>query len=86
MGSSALFAAFIALVVTVVVSDGLTIDGLSTWIFATVIVWGASLAATLLLPVLVFKSLREEKGRQVGSTCCGRPCPCPDLTFINWRQ
>ena len=64
MGSSALFAAFIALVVTVVVSDGLTIDGLSTWIFATVIVWGASLAATLLLPVLVFKSLREEKGRQ----------------------
>jgi putative membrane protein len=64
MGSTALVAALVALIVTVLVSDGLTIDGLSTWIFATVIVWGASLVATLLLPVLVFKSLREEnKGR-----------------------
>jgi uncharacterized membrane protein YvlD (DUF360 family) len=64
MGSTALVAAFIALVVTTLVSDGLTIDGLSTWIFATVIVWGASLLATLLLPVLVFKSLREENGKR----------------------
>jgi putative membrane protein len=64
MGSTALVASLIALIVTVLVSDGLTIEGLSTWIFATVIVWGASLVATLLLPLLVFKSLREEnKGR-----------------------
>jgi uncharacterized membrane protein YvlD (DUF360 family) len=64
MGSTALVASLIALIVTVLVSDGLTIDGLSTWIFATVIVWGASLVATLLLPLLVFKSLREENGKR----------------------
>ena len=42
-------------------SDGLEIDGLSTWVVATLIVWGASLVTTLLLPIFVFKSLREER-------------------------
>lgn len=64
MGSTALVASLLALIVTTVVSNGLTIDGLSTWILATIIVWGASLVATLLLPVLVFKSLREENGKR----------------------
>ena len=60
MGSSALFAAFVSLVVTTIVSDGLEIEGLTTWLSATVIVWGAALIATLVLPVYVFKSLRED--------------------------
>lgn len=63
MGSTALVAALIALIVTTIVSDGLTIDGLSTWLLATVIVWGASLVATLILPLWVFKSLRENRNR-----------------------
>ncbi len=61
MGSTALVATLIALVVTTIVSDGLTIDGLSTWLLATVIVWGASLVGALLLPLFVFKSLREDR-------------------------
>lgn len=60
MGSTALVAALIALIVTVVVTDGLQIEGLATWLLATIIVWAAALAATLLLPVLVFKRLRQE--------------------------
>ena len=60
MGSTALVAALIALIVTVVVTDGLRIEGLGAWLLATIIVWGAALAATLLLPVLVFKRLRQE--------------------------
>ncbi len=60
-GSTALAAALAALIVTDFVSDGLEIDGLSTWVVATIIVWGASLVTTLLLPVFVFKSLREER-------------------------
>ena len=60
-GSTALVAALAALIVTDFVSDGLEIDGLSTWIVATLIVWAASLVTTLLLPVLVFKSLRDER-------------------------
>ncbi len=60
-GSTALAAALAALIVTDFVSDGLEIDGLSTWVVATLIVWGASLVTTLLLPIFVFKSLREER-------------------------
>jgi len=63
MGSTALVATLISLIVTTVVSDGLTIDGLTTWLLATVIIWGASLVATLILPVYVFKSLRDDKNR-----------------------
>jgi putative membrane protein len=64
MGSTALVATLIALIVTVLVSDGLTIDGLTTWILATVIVWGASLLAVFILPLWVFKSLREDNQRR----------------------
>jgi low temperature requirement protein LtrA len=55
MGSSALIAALVALVVTTIVSDGLTIDGALTWVVATVVVWAAALLATWLLPLFVFK-------------------------------
>ena len=54
-GSSALLSTFVGLVVTTIVSDGLRIDGATTWLLATVIVWAASLVAVLLLPVTVFK-------------------------------
>jgi putative membrane protein len=64
MGSTALVATLIALIVTVLVSDGLTIDGFTTWILATVIVWGASLIAVFILPLWVFKSLREDNQRR----------------------
>jgi hypothetical protein len=64
MGSTALVATLIALIVTVIVSDGLTIDGLTTWLLATVIIWGASLLAVFILPLWVFKSLREDNQRR----------------------
>src|SRR5687767_11119786 len=41
MGSSALIAAFIALVITNWLSDGLQISGALTWLLATIIVWAA---------------------------------------------
>ena len=63
-GSTALVAALAALIVTDVLSDGLDIDGLSTWVVATLIVWAASLITTLLLPLLVFKSLRDDPQAQ----------------------
>jgi putative membrane protein len=52
---AALIATFVALVVTDLVSDGMTIDGLSTWIAATVIVWLAALLAAFILPFLGLK-------------------------------
>jgi putative membrane protein len=55
VGSTALVATLIGLVVTAWVSDGLTIDGALTWVLATVIVWAAALIAGLILPVLLVK-------------------------------
>ena len=63
MGSTALVAALIALIVTTVVTDEMRIDGFATWLLATVIVWAAALLAALLLPVLVFKRLRADRAR-----------------------
>jgi len=55
VGSTALVATLVGLIVTDWVSDGLTIDGAMTWVLATVIVWAASLIAGLILPVLLVK-------------------------------
>jgi uncharacterized membrane protein YvlD (DUF360 family) len=63
-GSTALASSLGALIVTTILSDGLQIEGLTTWVVATLIVWGASLITTLLLPVLVFKSLRDDDRRR----------------------
>jgi hypothetical protein len=55
LGASALITTFVGLVVTTLVSDGLQISGASTWLFATLIVWLASLLAALLIPVILVK-------------------------------
>lgn len=49
VGSSALIATLIGLIVTVAVSDGLDISGLVTWVLATVVVWAAALLAGFIL-------------------------------------
>ena len=38
-GGSALITTGLALIVTALISDGLSIDGIGTWVLATVIVW-----------------------------------------------
>jgi putative membrane protein len=55
IGSTALMATLVALVVTVALTDGLRISGTGTWILATVLVWAIALVARLLLPLLIFK-------------------------------
>lgn len=59
-GGVALIATLVALIVTDLISDGLTIDGIGTWIAATVIVWLASLLAGFILPYLGLKKYLEE--------------------------
>lgn len=60
LGSSSLIAVLISLIVTVVITDSLTISGLTTWVLATIIVWAVALAGRLLLPMLVFKKVLAE--------------------------
>ncbi len=49
-GAGALVTTFIALLVTDLVSDGLSIAGIGTWILATVIVWLGTMIAGWALP------------------------------------
>jgi hypothetical protein len=43
------------------VSDGLSIDGVGTWIAATVIVWVAALLAAFILPFLGLRKFLESR-------------------------
>jgi uncharacterized membrane protein YvlD (DUF360 family) len=61
IGGVALIATFVALLVTDLLSDGLEIEGVGTWIAATVIVWLASLLAAFILPFLGLRKFMEER-------------------------
>jgi putative membrane protein len=56
-----LLATLVSLIVTDLLSDGLTINGAGTWIAATVIVWLAALLAGLILPFLGLRKFMEER-------------------------
>ena len=60
-GGVALIATFVALLVTDLISDGLNIEGVGTWIAATVLVWLAALLAAFILPFLGLKKYMEER-------------------------
>ncbi len=51
-----LIATFAALLVTDLISDGLDIKGIGTWIVATLIVWIVGLIAMVLIPVILVKA------------------------------
>mgnify|MGYP001829160547 FL=1 len=59
-GSSALITTLVALIVTNLISDGLSISGLGTWILATVIVWLGTIIAGVLLARFVLKQAAED--------------------------
>ncbi len=61
LGGVALISTFVALVITDLLSDGLEISGIGTWIAATVIVWLGALIAVFVLPFLGLKKYLEEK-------------------------
>ena len=48
----------VALLITDILSDGLDIEGVGTWILATLIVWVCTMVATLILQ----KVFRPERG------------------------
>jgi uncharacterized membrane protein YvlD (DUF360 family) len=59
LGGVALISTFVALLITDIFSDGLSISGIGTWIGATVVVWLASLLAVFILPYLGLKKYLE---------------------------
>jgi len=61
LGGVSLIATLASLIVTALVTDGFSIDGVGSWIAATVIVWIASLLAVLILPFLGLKKYLEHR-------------------------
>lgn len=60
LGGIGLVSTFVALLL----SNGLSISGIGSWVGATVVVWLVTAVATLVLPMLV---LREKKGNTPGA-------------------
>ena len=58
---TSLVTTFLALVVTDLVSDGLDIEGASTWLLATVIVWAGTLLAGVILLRLFVEERRDNR-------------------------
>jgi Mycobacterial 4 TMS phage holin, superfamily IV len=67
LGAAGLVTSFVALLVTDLISSGLTITGVSTWVFATAILWVACMVASYLLPLILLRRAvagsRERRGR-----------------------
>lgn len=62
MGGIALVTTFVGLVITDIVSDGISINGVSSWIIATLVVWIFSVIGSVVLPLFLFKkTLTKDK-------------------------
>jgi len=57
LGGIALVTTFVGLLVTTLVTDGLSITGIANWVMATLIIWLATVVASLVLPLLLFKEV-----------------------------
>ncbi len=60
MGGIALVTTFAGLLITNLVSDGISIEGVSAWVFATFVVWIFSIIGSLLLPLILFKKTLDK--------------------------
>ena len=61
LGGIGLVSTLVALILASVLTHGLTIRGVGSWVAATVLVWLVTALATLLLPVLVVRKKRDSK-------------------------
>jgi uncharacterized membrane protein YvlD (DUF360 family) len=57
LGGIALVTTFVGLLVTTLVTDGLSITGIANWVMATLIIWLATVAASLVLPLFIYKEV-----------------------------
>ncbi|MBU2942388.1 phage holin family protein [Shimia thalassica] len=60
-GGIALVTTFVGLIVTEILISGFTIGGIANLLASTLLVWLGALAAGILIPMFLFKELREPK-------------------------
>ena len=61
LGGIALVTTFVGLLVTMLITDGLRITGIGTWVMATLITWLATVVGSLILPRFLFKEVLGSK-------------------------
>ena len=61
LGGIALVTTFVGLLVTTLITDGLSIMGIGTWVMATLITWLATVVGSLILPRFLFKEVLGSK-------------------------
>ena len=61
LGGIALVTTFVGLLVTMLITDGLRIMGIGTWVMATLITWLATVVGSLILPRFLFKEVLGSK-------------------------
>jgi putative membrane protein len=59
-GGVALLTTLVGLFVTTLLTDGLVITGITTWILATLIVWLFGVFAAIVLPLFLFKKVLSD--------------------------
>ena len=60
LGSTAIIATLVALIVTEWIGKGLEINGAGTWVLAAIIIWGFVVIARLILPLFLFRELLRQ--------------------------
>jgi len=61
LGGIALVTTFVGLLVTTLITDGLSIVGIATWVLAALITWMATVVGSLILPRFLFKEVLGSK-------------------------
>ena len=61
-GGVALVTTFVGLIITNLIVGGMSMDGLATWLAATLLVWLGALIANLVLPTVMFKKFLASRG------------------------
>lgn len=62
LGGIGLVSCYVALLIASLVGSSLTIDGASTWVLATIIVWLVTALATFLLPFVLLRKAVDKRG------------------------
>ena len=63
LGGIGLVSTLVALILASIFTDGLRIEGLSSWVWATLVVWLVTAVATMLLPLLVLRNRTKNAQR-----------------------
>jgi len=63
LGGIGLVSTLVALILASIFTDGLRIEGLGSWVWATLVVWLVTAVATMLLPLLVLRNRTKNAQR-----------------------